>query len=628
MDRRSLLLLIGTCLVLVFWYPLMERVYPPKPVVPGATNGVAQGAGAAAGGTGAVAVAGAPANAVTAAGTPNVVAPAAPVTVAAVPVRPGSVETGFAVPAGTAEEMALENDHARYVFTSAGGGVKQVELKGHRDAMTWTDRRAGKPVGPAVINRSLETPIMAVLGLEGAGAAGQYRLARSNDAVVASRELGNSVRLVKEFRIGSNHVMHVTARLQNWSAAAQKVPAQEWVFGTAAPLNAAENAMYLGFFEYDGNSSQHFDESWFANRTLGCFPGTPRATYLSDRTNTVWGAVHNQFFATLVMPGDRTGRLFARHVDLPAAVGSSGGTPLSGYQAAVVYPAEELAPQQERVREFDLYVGPKEYGAIAVLGNNADVVMGFDNYFGGRFSGFFARLLLLAMNGLHNKLGLSYALAIIAITVSVRLLFWPLMQASARTSKRMAALQPQIKELQEKYKENPQKMNQKMLELWREHKVNPASGCLPILIQFPILLGFYSMLQTAIELRGESFLWAFDLSQTDTIAMIPGLNFPINPLPLFMGFTMLWQARLQPVSPSMDPAQQKLMKYMPLMFMFMLYNFSAGLTLYWSVSNLLSILQMKLTKAKDAAKDGPAAGAVATAGGAGGRRPRPGTARK
>jgi YidC/Oxa1 family membrane protein insertase len=86
--------------------------------------------------------------------------------------------------------------------------------------------------------------------------------------------------------------------------------------------------------------------------------------------------------------------------------------------------------------------------------------------------------------------------------VIVRLLFWPLMRASARTSKRMAALQPQIKELQEKYKDNPQKLNQKMLELWREHKVNPASGCLPILIQFPILLGFYSMLQTAIELAG------------------------------------------------------------------------------------------------------------------------------
>lgn len=625
MDRRSLLLLIGTCLVLVFWYPLMERIYPPKPVVPGSTNAVAQGAGTPAGPAGAAgaAAAGAPA-----AGTPNVAAPSAPVTVAAKPVRPGSVETGFVAPTGAAEEITLENDHARYVFTSAGGGVKQVELKGHRDAMTWAERKAGKPVRPAVINRSLEVPIMAVLGLDGAAASGQYRLARSNDAVVASRELGNSVRLVKEFRIGSNHVMHVTARLQNWSAAAQKIPAQEWVFGTAAPLNAAENSMYLGFFEYDGNSSQHFDASWFANRTLGCFPGTPRSTYLSDRTNTVWGAVHNQFFATLALPGDRSGRIFARHVDLPAAVGTSGTEPLSGYQAAVVYPAEELAAQQERVREFDLYVGPKEYGAIALLGNNADVVMGFDNYFGGRFSGFFARLLLLAMNGLHNKLGLSYALAIIGITVSVRLLFWPLMQASARTSKRMAALQPQIKELQEKYKDNPQKVNQKMLELWREHKVNPASGCLPILIQFPILLGFYSMLQTAIELRGESFLWAFDLSQTDTIAMIPGLNFPINPLPLFMGFTMLWQARLQPVSPSMDPAQQKLMKYMPLMFMFMLYNFSAGLTLYWSVSNLLSILQMKLTKAKDAANDGPAAGALATAGGAGGRRPRPGNPRK
>jgi YidC/Oxa1 family membrane protein insertase len=210
-------------------------------------------------------------------------------------------------------------------------------------------------------------------------------------------------------------------------------------------------------------------------------------------------------------------------------------------------------------------------------------------------------MLLLAMNGIHG-VGISYALAIILITVFVRLLFWPLMRASARTSKRMAALQPQIKELQEKYKDNPQKLNQKMLELWREHKVNPASGCLPILIQFPILLGFYSMLQTAIELRGQPFLWACDLSQSDTVGTLFG--FPLNPMPLMMGITMLWQARLQPMSPSMDPAQQKIMKYMPLMFMVFLYNFSAGLTLYWTVSNLLSILQMKLTKAMD---DKPAA---------------------
>ncbi len=619
MDRRSLLLLSVACLVMVFWYPLMERIYPPKPLPPGATNGLVR---ASAGTNAANDPVGAPAGIATA--TPPVAAG-----VAGIAIRPGITDTGFTPSTGKAEELVLEGEDGRYVFTSAGGGIRQVELKGHNDAMTWSERKAAKPVRPAIVNRGIDTPIMALIGLEGADPSALYQLKLTNDTVVARRDFGDGLTVVKEFRAGTNHVMHVTVRVQNWGNATRKLGAQEWVFGTAAPLHPTENPMYLGFFEYDGNSNQHFGEAWFANRALGCIPGTPRSVYSSDRTNTVWAAIHNQFFATLVIPVDRTGRLVARHVDLPQAAVPHvpGSAPVAGFQTALVYAPEELPAQQERLREFDLYLGPKEYGTISSLGNNVDVVMGFDNYFGGRFSGFFARFLLLAMNTLHTKLGLSYALAIIAITVTVRLLFWPLMATSARTSKRMAALQPQIKELQLKYKDDPQKLNKKTMELWRENKVNPASGCLPVLIQFPILLGFYSMLQTAIELRGESFLWAFDLSQTDTIAMIPGLNFPLNPLPLFMGFTMLWQAQLQPVSPSMDPAQQKIMKYMPLMFMVFLYNFSAGLTLYWTVSNLLSILQMKLTRAKgkDSSKPGP--GAVSSPPAPLGRRPRSAGAR-
>lgn len=611
MDRRSLLLLITTCLLLVFWYPLMNRLYPPK-VVPitnrvatvSSTNGVPMDAGAAA-----------------------TVAPAPGVPPPAVPIRPGVADPGFRPPAAEAQEMVLEDEDARYVITSHGGGVKEVELKGFEDAIICAERRSGQPAGRAAMNRRAPVPMLTVLGLEAPGAEPLYELVRSNDVVLAQRELASGLRVVKEFRLGTNHVLQATVRLQNWSSSPRPVPAQEWVFGTAAPLQNGENVMYRGLYEYDGESNEHIGESWFANRTLGCFPGTPRAEYVSERTNTVWAAVHNQFFAVIVLPRDTAARVFARHIDLPATNGLAGKAPEPGYQAALLYGAEELPAQQERVRQFDLYVGPKEYRTISRLGSNVDVVMGFDNYFGGRFAGFFARTLLLAMNGLH-RLGLSYGLAIIGITVVVRLLFWPLMQASARTSKRMAALQPQIKELQAKYKDNPQKMNQKMLELWREHKVNPASGCLPILIQFPILLGFYAMLQTAIELRGQSFLWACDLSQSDTIGMIPGLNFPINPLPLLMGVTMLWQARLTPMSPSMDPAQQKIMKYMPLMFMVFLYNFSAGLTLYWTVSNLLSILQMKLTRAQDekreAGRPGAAPGPGSGSGPVPGRKPRPG----
>ncbi len=215
-------------------------------------------------------------------------------------------------------------------------------------------------------------------------------------------------------------------------------------------------------------------------------------------------------------------------------------------------------------------------------------VMGFDGFFG-----FFAKVLLRAMNGIHG-FGLGYALCIIVITVIIKILFWPLTRASTVSMKRMAAYQPQMTEIREKYKEDPQKLNKRMMEFMREHKINPMGGCLPILIQIPVFFGFFTMLRSAVELRGAQFLWACDLSQSDTIAHVA--SFPINPLPMIMGVTMLLQARMTPVSPTADPTQQKIMKYMPLMFIVILYNFSAGLTLYWTVQNMLSILQTKLTK--------------------------------
>jgi YidC/Oxa1 family membrane protein insertase len=126
-----------------------------------------------------------------------------------------------------------------------------------------------------------------------------------------------------------------------------------------------------------------------------------------------------------------------------------------------------------------------------------------------------------------------------------------------------------------------------------------------MLIQIPVFFGFYAMLQSAIELRGAEFLWICDLSKPDTLFLIPGLNFPFNPMPLLMGVTMFYQARLTPPSPGMDPMQQKIMKYMPLMFLVFLYNFSSGLTLYWTVQNLLTIAQMKLTKSDPAKAPAP-----------------------
>jgi len=265
-----------------------------------------------------------------------------------------------------------------------------------------------------------------------------------------------------------------------------------------------------------------------------------------------------------------------------------------------------------------MYIGPKEYKTFEKLSvemeNELDIVMDFNGFFG-----FFARALLRSMNGLHSW-GLSYAWSIICITIIMKILFWPLTNASTKSMKRMSQLQPQMNEIKVKYKDNPQKMNQKTMEFMKENKVNPLGGCLPMLLQLPVFFGFFTMLRSAVELRGESFLWVCDLSSCDTVAVIGG--FPINPLPILMGVTMFFQASLTPPSPGMDPAQQKIMKYLPMMFVVFLYNFSSALTLYWTVQNLLTIIQTKLTKIADIKKDG-ATGLVkgsGTGGTGGGRK--------
>ncbi|MDP7400174.1 MAG: YidC/Oxa1 family insertase periplasmic-domain containing protein, partial [Lentisphaeria bacterium] len=337
-------------------------------------------------------------------------------------------------------------------------------------------------------------------------------------------------------------------------------------------------------------------EGWFANRTLGCFPGTPRDYYppsMSAGQPVKWVGIHNRFFAmcTIPMEGAIGGQVYSiktTHglLNDPQEEGEQ-YVHHTGILASLQFDAQVLQPGESVVRQFTTYAGPKEYQVLEAHGQtfnktSLESAMGFDGFFG-----FFAKILLRSMNGIHS-FGLGYAYCIIVITIIIKILFWPLTRASTVSMKRMAAYQPQMAEIREKYKEDPQKLNKRMMEFMREHKINPMGGCLPILIQIPVFFGFFTMLRSAVELRGAEFLWACDLSQTDTVAHVA--SFPINPLPMIMGATMLLQARMTPVSPTADPMQQKIMKYMPLMFIVILYNFSAGLTLYWTVQNMLSIL--------------------------------------
>ena len=513
--------------------------------------------------------------------------------------------------------VELTNENARYTFTSHGGGLKRVELLHYPE--TIANRRQTNRL--ATLNELTPAPTLSLLGGDAIAGDGLFKLTKTETGLRAEKTLSNGLSIVKTFELSTNYLVTASVRLENQSDQPLNLPAQEWVVGTATPMGARDNGQAVGVLWYNGSKTEDINAGYFNTNTttMFFFPRTPKAEFRGGASNVVWVAAHNQFFALAVMPQQAAESVVIRRVFLPRPSGeeamlvATNGPPPQGLPAAVVYPALTLAPKQSLDRQVNIFAGPKEYRTLARLavrfGNNIDLAMGFDRTYLGRFSAFFAKMLLLAMNGLHDLLRVQYGWVIIILTILIKLLFWPLTQASTRSMKRMQALQPQMKAIQEKYKEDPVKMNRKVMEFMKEHKVSPLGGCLPMLLQMPVFIGLYVMIQSAIELRGAHFLWVSDLTQPDTLAVIPGLGFipflgvpgvgmPLNPLPLIMGVTMLWQSHLAPPSPGMDPAQQKIMRYMPLIFMLFLYNFSAGLTLYWTVQNLLTIAQTKLTRMK------------------------------
>lgn len=575
MDRKSILILV-LCFVAFFsWQWLVNKIYPPKRLPPGATNSLASSFAA----TNRNSLSNAPAQLETPLPAPRVVA-------------------NTSIPE---ELVEITNSDAHYTFSSYGGGLKLVELLHYPETVTRHKEHTGQTNRVATLNTFTPAPTLAILGGNEIQGDGLFKLTRTANGVHAEKELTNGLSLIKDFEVGTNYLVLATVRLENRSDKPLALPAQAWFAGTATPMSTRDDGSAVGVMWYNGSKAQDIGASFFSTHGFACMPRVPPPEFRGGQSNVVWVAMHNQFFALAVMPQlqEPADQIVVRTNPLPKPSEEeltyrSVREPV-GYTAEIVYPALTLTPQGSVKRQIAIFAGPKEYRTLATIAaafnNNVDSIMGYSGFFG-----FFSKALLLSMNALHQWVRLPYGWAIIVITVIIKVVFWPLTQASTRSAKRMQMLQPQIKALQEKHKDDPVKAQRKMMEFWKEHKINPMSGCLPTLIQMPVFFGFFFMIRSAIELRGASFLWVADLSSPDTLFIIPGINFPFNLLPLVMGATMLWQAHLTPPSPGMDPAQAKLMRYMPLMFLVFLYNYSAGLTLYWTVQNLLSIVQTKLIR--------------------------------
>ena len=276
-----------------------------------------------------------------------------------------------------------------------------------------------------------------------------------------------------------------------------------------------------------------------------------------------WGGFENKFFIGAMIPKQPalTSVSFVKDARGQIVVSMEG-------------PKNTIPSGQAGVFNYTHYVGPKEFDRLKAEGVGLEAAINIGNWMK-----WLAFPFLFVMQFLYKYVG-NYGIVIIIITVLTKIIFWPLGNKSYKSMKEMQKVQPKMAELKERYKDDKQKLNAAVMELYKTHKINPLGGCLPVVIQIPVFIALYQLLSYAIELRHAPFFWWIqDLSAKD----------PYYITPIIMGATMLIQQKMTP--PMGDPMQQKMMLLMPVVFTFLFLNFPSGLVIYWLINNVLSIGQ-------------------------------------
>ncbi|HEY5777543.1 MAG TPA: membrane protein insertase YidC [Terrimicrobiaceae bacterium] len=546
MDRKAWIAIIFSILGLVAWQWYYVKTYSPKPPVAGQEVTVA---------------------------TPT---PAQAPVATPIPVREEPV---FA-----ARNQSLYSKNAEYVFSNDKGGIERAILLLH----------LGENKQAVFLNGNRTMPIGAV-GEDPSEPWGGFTMQTDpgTGEAVFTRKDADGLEITKRFILpqsgtkDGNYVVRMELTFHNAGNADVDRKGYFVSAGGAAPIHHNDLPMYTKFDWMHEGKFQTIDVNWF-NASSVPLLGIPlrdaRNLYLEPKKDVTWTGVASQYFCTIVTAEKTKGSsAWATRYD----TSNTKDARVYGIQGGIGMPAFTLAPGQSLSESFQIYAGPKDLAQLRMLGGGQDAVMNFGMF------GFVSEFLLWAMNSL-NAVFHSYAAAIIVLTLIIKSLLWPIQNKATNQLRKMSLLTPKMTELREKYKDDPQKMNEEVMKLYKEYGVNPFSGCVPMLIQIPIFFGFYAMLGSAIELRNSSFLWVHDLSQPDTLFKIWG--FPVNILPIVMTGTMIWQLIITPKSG--DAMQQRIFYFMPVIFLVFCYNYASGLALYWTTQNLFSIVQLYLTRNK------------------------------
>lgn len=556
-------------------------------------------------------------------------APANPPKLSALPSEPGQP----AAPPPPAEEKisTLENDAMKITFTSVGAAIRNVELK----------LQKADNGGNIILNQQSRSNVMALIGWPGADTANFTSQQELNDAITFTTTLPDGLQWQRKYAFGrepdrfsglggffrrvSRQITHLLGHTEpkpeiytldvidtvtNPSAADVTLPPYALSVGRAEPLYDAppadgqpmpsySNSLYLGSgwltSKYHQTLVNDFNPStFFFVPTRG-----PRDSFPStdvDNGRLSWLGVENQFFALLLTPAvDKSitkADFFCFNQRGPD--GYIPHTAVPDIEASASFPGVTIPAGQSVSITYGLYAGPKDFNRLDALGQDQGALMNYDGVL--PFSWLIVPM--LAVLRFWDSIFNNYGVAIILLTLMIKAVTWPLQSKANHAGKKMQALAPMLKEIQAKYKDQPEKLQKETFAMYKEYGVNPFGGCWPAMVQMPVFFSLYFMLQNAVELRGQSFLWVHDLTKPDAIWTAPfhvpllfwSFQPSLHPLPIMVTALTMVMMRMTPQIG--DPQQAKIAQMMPLFFLFIFYNFAAALSLYYVINNFVSIFQI------------------------------------
>lgn len=470
----------------------------------------------------------------------------------------------------TVYDTVYDTDKYRLTFTNRGGALRKIELKEYIEKETWF---------PMVLYEtepfeySIFDIVYTVHQQQGASNNLIYQVSRIPFGLLYSLDIPNVYGITKSYRIeDGSYLLQLELTIENFSN--NKDLQFEYSIIAAAGINISaplEERHSYGLALVGDNVQRRLLTKIDENG-------------IEYRGDVKWAGVKNKYFSILLAHAGISESVQMRRIE---------DNPVVSIKMSPI-----LIPPKTSISEtFFLYAGPDNIEIMKSYGMGFERVVNF-----GMFDGI-SRILLSILR-FFFKISNNYGLSIILLTILVSLILLPLTFKSFSATRQMQKIQPHLNKLREEHKNNPQKLNKELIELYKHHKVNPLGGCLPLLLQTPIFIALYQALTRSIELRGAAFLWIDDLSMPDAAFTLPFslpiLGSNVNILPVLMIIAMFFQQKISQAGMGLVTAQQKqLSLLMPLIFGIIFYNLPSGLVLYWFTNTLImSMVQWKILSVK------------------------------